>query len=338
MSRRRVEIVGGGLAGLCVGTELVRAGIPTTIFEAGDYPRHRVCGEFVAGLSGVEATKLRPLFKDAIAHRDVAWFCGERMVRRQTLTAPAWGISRITLDKRMADHFVEAGGDLRTRTRIADNACPPGRVLAVGRPAHASEWVGLKLHLRGIELEADLEVHLGRGSYVGLCKVDDGWINLCGLFSRQTVSRGAGEDLFRRTLLASGLVSLAKRVEHAEIRRGSAMATAGLAYARQVDGTTLQLGDAFAMIPPFTGNGMALAFQSAMAAFAPIKAWSEGASSWTRAVHEAKRAIAVNARRRLRIARMLHPWLLRPMRQRVFSFAQYTRVVPLGTLTHFLHR
>ena len=45
-----VRIVGGGLAGLSLGIGLRRAGVSTEIFEAGDYPRHRVCGEFVTGL------------------------------------------------------------------------------------------------------------------------------------------------------------------------------------------------------------------------------------------------------------------------------------------------
>ncbi len=323
---------------MSLGLALARERVPTTIFEAGDYPRHRVCGEFIAGLRDSEATMLRPFLRRAIIHRTVAWFCGDRLIRRQVLASPAWGISRLTLDKRLADAFVEAGGELRTRTRVVDQTCPPGRVLAMGRRACSSEWVGLKMHLRKMERAADLEVHLGRGCYVGLCGVDDGWMNLCGLFSRRIVSRGAGADLFRRSLLAAGMNALAKRVEKAEVREGSVLVTAGLGYEPAPAGYTLQIGDAFAMIPPFTGNGMALAFQSASASFAPLRAWCEGASSWVRAVHEAKRAIAANAHRRLGMARALHPWLVQPLRQRIFSTVQRAGIVPLGPLTRLLQR
>ena len=52
-----IEIVGGGLAGLSLGVALRREGVPVTLFEAGDYPRHRVCGEFIAGLAETTANR-----------------------------------------------------------------------------------------------------------------------------------------------------------------------------------------------------------------------------------------------------------------------------------------
>ena len=45
-----IQIIGGGLAGLTLGIALRRQEIPVTILEAGRYPRHRVCGEFISGL------------------------------------------------------------------------------------------------------------------------------------------------------------------------------------------------------------------------------------------------------------------------------------------------
>jgi 2-polyprenyl-6-methoxyphenol hydroxylase-like FAD-dependent oxidoreductase len=47
---RPVEIIGGGLAGLSLGIALRHRGLPVTIREAGHYPRHRVCGEFITAL------------------------------------------------------------------------------------------------------------------------------------------------------------------------------------------------------------------------------------------------------------------------------------------------
>ena len=46
---RPITIVGGGLAGLVLGIGLRRCDAPVTIWEAGNYPRHRVCGEFISG-------------------------------------------------------------------------------------------------------------------------------------------------------------------------------------------------------------------------------------------------------------------------------------------------
>src|SRR5580692_8539854 len=48
-ARKPITIVGGGLAGLTLGIGLRQRGVPVAIWEAGHYPRHRVCGEFISG-------------------------------------------------------------------------------------------------------------------------------------------------------------------------------------------------------------------------------------------------------------------------------------------------
>jgi len=47
---REITIAGGGLAGLALGISLRRHDVPVTLLEAGNYPRHRVCGEFLCGV------------------------------------------------------------------------------------------------------------------------------------------------------------------------------------------------------------------------------------------------------------------------------------------------
>ena len=48
---RKIEIIGGGLSGLSLGLSLLRRGVAVRIIESGSYPRHKVCGEFVCGVS-----------------------------------------------------------------------------------------------------------------------------------------------------------------------------------------------------------------------------------------------------------------------------------------------
>src|SRR3954469_12996095 len=73
-----VEIIGGGLAGLSLGLALRRQGVPVVLHEAGDYPRHRVCGEFITGLADatIDRLGLRPALADALRHHEVAWTIG----------------------------------------------------------------------------------------------------------------------------------------------------------------------------------------------------------------------------------------------------------------------
>ena len=67
---KEVRVAGGGLAGLAVAAGLRRQGVPVVVDEAGSYPRHRVCGEFVSGVSGetLERLGIGRVFDDAQRH------------------------------------------------------------------------------------------------------------------------------------------------------------------------------------------------------------------------------------------------------------------------------
>jgi flavin-dependent dehydrogenase len=338
---RPLEIIGGGLAGLALAGALRRAGAEVTLFEAGSYPRHRVCGEFIAGLSARTTARLGlgPLLADALRHREVAWCRDGSPIAVQPLPAPALGISRHTLDARLAQAFVAAGGDLRTRERVTELAPRPGRIFATGRRpgSGSSGWLGLKVHALGLELQRDLEVHLGDDAYVGLSAVEGGRVNVCGLFRRRRI--GAKEVLVLPAYLrAAGLGALADRLARAELDPESFSAVAAVAFDRRVPAQDrVCLGDACAMIPPFTGNGMAMAFQSAEAALTPLLDYARGRSDWA----AARRAIHSALRRRFRLrlasAGVLHPYLLRPPRQRWLMAMSRAHLLPLRPLYAAMH-
>jgi len=336
---RSIEIIGGGLAGLSLGTALCRAGVPVTITEAGDYPRHRVCGEFITGLtsSTIARLGLAPLLADALSHREVAWYLRGEPARVQRLPSPALGLSRYVLDARLAAAFTTAGGVLRRNTRVTDTAPAPGRVFATGRRRSRSAWLGLKLHARDLPLARDLELHLADQGYVGLSRIEDGQVNICGLFRRRAIC-ARGPDLLLGYLQAAGLAALAERLAAAELDPDSVCAVAAVGFDRRVTAAgRVQVGDACAMIPPFTGNGMAMAFQSAETVLDPLLAYTRGTVSWTTAC----RAIDVRLRRRFRLrlasAAVLHPYFLQPRRQHWLSGLNRARLLPLRPLYALLH-
>lgn len=357
---RPVEIVGGGLAGLSLGLALQRAGVAVTVRETGTYPRHRVCGEFITGLDSatIAALQLGPVLSGALPAREVGWFVRGRSAGVHRLPSPALALSRHTLDARLADAFVAGGGDLRTQDRVADGGAEIGRVYATGRKAGANRWVGLKVHVTGLALRRELELHLGDNAYVGLTRIENDRVNVCGLFERlggldrrhagtpDVRTAGAGVSSPPRPrhavlfdyLDACGLGDLRRRLELASVDASSFCAVAALAYERRIgaDGR-IQIGDACAMIPPFTGHGMAMAFQSAALCVDPLVQYARGASSWEESAWAIRAALRERFATRLGWARALHPFMLRRSRQRWLGWFSRARVLPFRPLYAVLH-
>ena len=180
--KRSLTIAGGGLAGLSLAIALRSRGIHVTVIEAGNYPRHRVCGEFISGVTEetLRLLGIADLFVDARRHVTLAWHDRGRRFLTDRLPVPALGISRFVLDERLCERFTALGGELLTDTRTRPEPAD-GFVWAAGRRPRPGRWIGLKAPVR-MPTSADLEMHSGTNGYAGLAGVEDGWTNVCGLF------------------------------------------------------------------------------------------------------------------------------------------------------------
>ncbi len=334
-SAKEIRIVGGGLAGLSLGIALQKRGVSTKVIEAGSYPRHKVCGEFISGVSSstLEALEIAPLFSDAIRHRKVQWRLGERVFREDRLPQDALGISRYALDNRLAREFENAGGRLETNQRAGREENGEGTIWAAGRVAEPSKWIGLKAHFEDLSLDSDLELRLGRGAYVGASKIEDGKVNVCGLFRKRI-----GIETSRTTALSSyvriaGLEGFADRLESSSMNPQSASGVAALAFAKIVDASNrIQIGDAFGVMPPFTGNGMSLAFESAYVAAPFIEEYAKEKRDWQETVKAVQTSLAKTFAAKLGASRFLHPWIHSQWGQNAFYLLSKARLVPFKML------
>ena len=330
-----VEIIGGGLAGLALGLGLRARGVPVRIIEAGKYPRHRVCGEFITGLDHDTRRELQltDILAGARQARGVLWSEPGRPSVRHDLPEVALCLSRYHLDESMASAFAAAGGDLRTGCRGPSDA-QPGRIMASGRrPQAGSRWVGLKQHFHQLDLREDLELHLGQGAYVGLTQIEGRAVNVCGLFPRP--GRGEACGLIDR-VRAAGLASLALRLESATPVEASACAVAGLDYGRPAS-QLAALGDYHGLIPPFTGHGMTVAMQSAALAARRLEPWARGRFAWDETLALLQQDLRRRFARKLAWGRVLHPWLLAPHGRRVVHLLHRWGALPLGPLYRLCH-
>ncbi len=326
-----ITIVGGGLAGLTLGIGLRQHGVPVTVWEAGRYPRHRVCGEFVSG-RGLESLQRLGLQEKiiqagAFTARSVSFSTARASSPIQELPLPALCLSRHALDNLLATEFRACGGDLRVGERWRENGFGQGVVRATGRRAQpvAEGWrlFGLKAHARNVPLRADLEMHLSRVGYIGLCRLSGDEVNVCGLFRSRTTVTDLPQTWpdWLRGAIGSPLRQL---MAEAVFDTDSFCSIAGLSLrprqAAAVDECCV--GDAVTMIPPVTGNGMSMAFESAELAVAPLVNYSRDEITWPEARAQIARDCDATFARRLRWAGWLQRGLFcPPVQAGLFFFA-----------------
>jgi len=323
---KSITIVGGGLAGLTLGIGLRQNGVAVTLHEAANYPRHRVCGEFISGRGQATLARLglRELFgqSGAVSAQTTAFFSATRATAPRALPSPALCLSRFALDTALAKKFQELGGQLTVDERFAGHFVE-GIVRATGRRPQAEEngarWAGLKIHARNVTLTADLEMHVSRQGYVGLCRINDGEVNICGLFRKRA---GDENKIGREWLRGPEGSPLRSRLAAAEFDEDSACAIAGLSLQPRAAAARAEIcvGDAITMIPPVTGNGMSMAFESAELALPPLVAWSQGRASWEETRRRIARDCDAAFAARLRWAKWLQRLILTPALQNPLVF------------------
>ena len=312
-----ITIIGGGLAGLTLGIALRRADVPAVIWEAGDYPRHRVCGEFISGegLQTLARLDLLAHLPGARVASTVTFYSRFNKLFARTLPQESICISRFHLDAFLAEQFQRAGGELRVNARWNDTGDPTpaeGRVHATGRratvPANGVHWYGFKAHIKGVALESDLEMHLHNDGYIGACRLIDGTVNVCGMFRR------APEERALRPLdrLTSPVSKLGLRLQHGSWDTSSVCAVAGLDPYPKLDNNGCSIGDALAMPAPLTGNGMSMAFEAAELAAAPLAAFARNSLTWEQTLTEIRNAHRAKFETRLKWSARLHRLLVSP--------------------------
>lgn len=315
-----VVIAGGGLAGLTLGVLLRRENVPVQIWDAASYPRHRVCGEFISG-AGVELlrTILPELQTLAQPARSVRFFYGRRSTAPFELPRSAWSISRYKLDALLADRFRASGGELLEQTRWTESFTSAGVVRATGRRAMpqkgvSPKFVGLKIHARHLSLSADLELHFKGNSYLGLSRLPEGEVNICGLFENGACNLQSARTSYKELFTAIVAPSLRQELEQAEFDEESFCSVAALSLAPESASASdeCRIGDSICMIPPLTGNGMSLAIESAFASYPMLLEYANGASEWAATQRAVARILDKKFNTRIGFAGALQNLLRRP--------------------------
>ena len=286
-------IVGGGLAGAYAAALLARAGARPIVLERSTGPADKVCGEFLSaeaqGYLRGAGFDLAALGAPVIDRVRVA--NGKRLAAAR-LPFTALGLSRRRLDEALLEHAERLGAEVRRGVTVkrvdaegletSDGALAAERIVlasgkhdvrGAGRESDAADWgmVGFKAYFtldpaQRRELERAVEIVMFDGGYAGLQLVEDGRANLC-LLVREAHFASLGRtwpDLYARLLSEP---HLARRFAGAEASEMKPLAIARLPFGflrrGSVGARVYPVGDQAAVIPSFTGDGMAIALHSA---------------------------------------------------------------------------
>jgi len=279
---KEVYIVGGGLAGLSLGIALRKRGVPCRIDEAGSYPRHRICGEF---MGGCPTDLQKELNIDRLGRNEdrCQWFAGNHAIAHNRLPEPAKVVSRWDLDATLAQTFGNLGGKLRTRHRVKEEDLPENAFLTKGRNRDPqSPWMGMKAHFESLsEPDRGLEMYLGKRCYVGKVHLGQGIWNVSGIFHKSLLRPGIpGPQKFSSLCQQGGLKQLASFVEKSNRVEGSLTGVSDICLGWHPQQMSPTAGDAMSVIPPLSGHGMTVALMSGWQAAPLLEAWSAERLSW----------------------------------------------------------
>lgn len=322
-----IAVVGGGPAGAAAAAGLAGAGREVLLIERTVGLHHKVCGEFLSAETcdefarlDIDARALGAVPIDTLSLR------GQGRDRDVALPFRALSLSRFRLDEALLERAAERGArlqrgtDVRAVERLASGwrlQCGDGAiiecrhlVLATGKrtvrgagDGRDRSMVGLKMHLRPAArtaraLAGRVELCMAGGGYAGLELVEDGIANLCLLLPRAVVvGLDPGWAPLRDFLIARS-PRLGERLDGAAplwARPIAVVCPVGghVGPAATASDGAFRVGDRLAHIPPFTGDGIAIALTSAALAVEHIRAGADAVAY----AAAARRTIAPPVRR-----------------------------------------
>ena len=279
-----VAVIGGGPAGASAAITAARFGAHVALLETGEFPRHKVCGEFISAES---LDILRDLLRDA---PDAARVLGTapvvdkvRLLLDHAFTSAPVSPAGMSISRYDLDHLlwqaaqlagvcarsdcdvrsVEGNGSFKLETS-AGNVEASAVIVAAGRWSRfrprvavpqGPKWVGLKAHYHESASTCSTDLYFFDHGYCGVQPVSVGVVNACAM-----VRSDRATSLEEVLALAPAL---------AERSRGwqlltEPITTAPLIYRtpEPVRNKLIFVGDAAAFIDPFVGDGISIALRT----------------------------------------------------------------------------
>lgn len=292
-----VIVIGGGPAGTAAAITAARSGFSVLLLERGQFPRQKVCGEFVSAESLALLQSLLPRGAGGVLERAPRIARGRLFVDghviRTAIDPAAVSLSRFDLDNALWQAALQAGVDARLQTSVQSiegrgpfqvstnvgtfqgtailNATGRWSNLSRGGEPHDAEgkkWLGVKAHFAETRPAVSVDLYFFEGGYCGVQPAwlladgtTAGWarVNACAMV-RADIASSLPEVFARHPALLERSRQWQPLMEP--------VSTSPLVFREPepVREGVFQAGDAAGFVDPFVGDGISLALRSGAAA------------------------------------------------------------------------
>lgn len=292
-SYNEILIIGGGLAGFTAAIDLSKRNFDVILFEKNEYPKHKVCGEFISNevLPYLESLDLdiESLQPTKIHKTHLSTHSGKTI--KSDLPLGGFGVSRYTLDNYLYNKFITLGGkvikdtvtsidflkDSFTISTQSNRTFTSKIVLgAFGKRSNVdiklnrkfiqqkSPWLAVKAHYRGDFPNDLVGLHNFNGGYCGVSKVENGTINICYLVQYESFKKYKNIEEFQENVMYKNK-NLETIFKESKILFENPLTISQISFEDKpkIENHILMIGDAAGLIHPLCGNGMAMAIHSA---------------------------------------------------------------------------
>jgi len=298
--------VGGGLAGLTSALHLSKQGLKVLLIEKNQYPKHKVCGEYISNevLPYFQALGFDPFEVGAKKITDFQLSTPKNQSVSIQLPLGGFGISRYCIDAKLAKKAQQHGAQIVHETvsdiqfedelfTITTNKkqcfTAPLMIGSFGKRSNIdvkmdrafmkkpSPFLGVKAHYKGDFPENAVGLHNFKGGYCGISKVENDHINICYIADYQSFKQFKNIGEFQEKVLNQNHF-LKKAFDEYEMAFEKPLSISQVSFAAKapVENHIIMCGDSAGMIHPLAGNGMSMAIRSAqMASLQILQASSE---------------------------------------------------------------
>ncbi len=293
MKNKEVLIIGGGLAGLTAAIHLSKIGLKVILIEKNEYPKHKVCGEYISNevlpyLNYLDLN-ISNLHPTNITHLEFSTVSGK--IIKSILPLGGFGISRYTLDDYLYKKAIANGCKISKDTvesivfnedeftiTTSDKTVYKSELVigAFGKRSNIdqkinrefiqkkSPWLAVKAHYSGDFANDLVGLYNFKGGYCGVSKVENGSINICYLADYKTfkkyknIAEYQEQVVFQNPHLKT-IFSKCKQL----FENPLTISQISFEKKQSVENHILMIGDTAGLIHPLCGNGMAMAIHSA---------------------------------------------------------------------------